>query len=334
MWADFGQGKTHSLLFIQNALAQQSGISILYVQLPPLTSGSPFVALYRQLMRGFPIDTLARRIFDHFQRSPLELFRNGTTSERTIYQLLWLVATQAPGNDSALQWLQGEKVRASDLGSLSIAGRKLSVPGAPTTAQDCQNVLDTLVTIATSFPSGRSDQLVLLVDEFQRIGELSSAKRIETCNALHLLFNRHPQGLRLVLAFAGGLPGVVDSVLTPDLQSRVHSRIDFPSLSKTDAREYLAELLAKYRAVPTDSEELYFPFEPLAVDHLIDLADPENQGLSPRRVNILFDRVTNGVLDDRAADPRGKQTTVSLAEVRKAVDRIGPELRAKLEETE
>lgn len=333
LWADFGQGKTHSLLFVQNEVASSSPAAMAhYLQLPPLTAGSPFVALYRQVMRDFPLEDLGRRVFNYFQTNPMHLFQHGTPTERFIYQLLWLIATRSPGSDSAARWLQGDPVSAAVSRSFSIGGRSIGLPAPPNSPQNCQNMLDTLLSICTEFPPGESNQFVLLIDEFQRIGELTPRRRTEVCDSIHLIFNRHPKNLRLVLAFAGGLPQIVTSVLTPDLHSRVTSVFGFPPLSADEGRLYVAELLADYRGgSEVESNNQFFPFEGAAVDLLIRVADEHGENLSPRRINILFDLVADAVLDARAAGDGG---LVTLSEAQDGVQRRRAEIARALAEEE
>jgi hypothetical protein len=301
-------------MYLQNRLADDEEATVHYAQLPPLTGGSPFVALYRQVMRDFPLEKLASRVFHYFERSPMSIFRSGRASDRLIYELLWLVATRAPGHDIAARWLRGEPVGAPDLGALQIGGRSLGLTLSLKTASDCQATLDSIVSVATEFPPGEEREIVFLLDEFQRIGELTPrSKRIEVCDAIHLLFNSHPQNLRLVLAFAGGEREIVNKVLTPDLQHRIHSRLDYPPLKVEEGVEYVAELLACY-AEPVSANR-FSPFEVEAVTHLVRIADDGTGMLSPRAINILFDRVTNALLDARLANGRNIDDNITLAEV-------------------
>jgi hypothetical protein len=312
MWADFGQGKTHSLYYLAQQLSHSEDVTH-YVQLPPLTTGSPFVALYRQLLRDFPLESLGHKVFEYFRNSPMDLFRIGTPSIRPILQLLWIVATNSPGKETALRWLRGDKVPPRDLPNLSIAGKSLSIGPAPTTAQDCQNTLDALISVVTDFPKPSSRNFILLIDEFQRIGELPPRKRIEVCSALHLLFNRHPDNLRLVLAFAGGLPEIVDAVLTPDLLNRVNGRLDLPPLSLHEGSDYIESLLAQYGA-----PDLNAVYSPDALTKILRSAAIDHE-LSPRRINVAFDLVTNAVLDRRTAAGDPDDAPLSGIEVDRAL---------------
>ena len=321
IWADFGQGKTHSLFHLAGAARKAPRQLVHYVQLPPLTSGSPFVALYRQLLRDFPLDLLARRVYERFQASPHDLARAGTPGIRNLIQLLWIIGTNSHGRDVAIRWLQAERIPPRQLDALLIGGRPIGIGPAPNSAQDCQNVLDGLMTVATDFPTARSGNVVLLIDEFQRIGELTYRKRVEVCDALHLLFNRHPEGFRMVLAFAGGLPEIVPNVLTSDLVSRVNSRMDLPPMSMEEGREYLSELLASYGHA-SDAKP-FGPYDRASVDLLLGLAAVAAE-LSPRRINVAFDVVSNAALDARGdAQPT---EDFSLDEVQRAATLLRGEL--------
>src|SRR4051794_12213479 len=102
LWADFGQGKSHSLMHLQHDVeASTRRASVHYVQLPPLTTGSPFVALYRQLMLDFPLDYLGSQVFEHFKSNPMQLLR-ADGGDKTVLQLLWIVGTNSPGKSAAL----------------------------------------------------------------------------------------------------------------------------------------------------------------------------------------------------------------------------------------
>jgi hypothetical protein len=327
LWADFGQGKTHALLHVENELESDPKTLVHYVQLPPLTTGSPFVALYRQVLRDFPLETLGRRVFERYRDSPQDLFRGPSPGERPIHQLLWLVGTSGAGKEVATRWLRGDKVSATETSALVIAGKHLAVGASPQNAQDCENVLDALVKTATDFPTDGAGQFVLLIDEFQRVGELTTRKRTEVCDALHLLFNRHPQGFRLVLAFAGGLPEVVGSVLTLDLQARVMTRLNLPPMTPSQGVAYLVGLIEAYAAQPQDGANEPFPYGPGALEAIVGFADTGTEGLSPRRLNITANMLSFEAL---AAREEGEDGPLSKGELAAAYDAQQDELSSSL----
>ena len=326
MWADFGQGKTHSLLYLA-ARATDASCQTHYVQLPPLTSGSPFVALYRQVMRDFPLHDLGRRVYDYYKASPMELPRAGTPTTRSIIQLLWLIGTQAPGADAAGRWLRAERIPSAELRSLMIGGKIIGIGSPPSSAQDCQNALDALVSIIVDFPQEGTGVFLLLIDEFQRIGELTPRKRIEVCDALHLLFNRHASGLRMVLAFAGGMPEIVPAILTDDLISRVNARIDLPPLTLSEGAAYLGELLSSYGI----DEPLGGPYSRSAVNKILALVAVDGH-VSPRRINVGFDLVTNEVMDRRVSQRIELSSQISDIDVDRALPAVRNHLVVELGE--
>ncbi len=259
----------------------------------------------------------------------MELPRAGTATTRSTIQLLWLIGTQAPGAETAGRWLRGERVGSSELRALMIGGKTIGIGPPPSTAQDCQNALDALVSVIVDFPHEGAGGFLLLVDEFQRIGELTPRKRIEVCDALHLLFNRHPFGLRMVLAFAGGLPEIVPAVLTDDLLSRINARIDLPPLTMAEGKAYLSGLMESYGIdEPADGA-----YGDEAINKILTLVSIDGS-VSPRRINIGFDLVTNTVLDQREASGKDAAGQISGVDVDRAVPLVRDHLVAELGEDE
>jgi hypothetical protein len=296
IWADFGQGKTHTLMHLDGEIESTENWLAHYVQLPPLTSGSPFVGFYKQLMLEFPLEAIAAMVFERFRRQPNQLFDYGRSLDRSIVQLLWMIHTKSHGYDVAVRWMRGDRVPASALRRLSISDRALNVPASPTRPADCQNVLDALISIYVDFSKSRSSQFILLIDEFQRVGELGPKKLVEFCDSLHLIYNKHSLHLQIVLAFATGAPEMIDLILTPDLRSREDSRTGFPALSLNEAIQYVEELIAIY-GYRSDSSAYIGPYEREGLKEVLRSVSKVTE-LTPRRINLIFDRLSNDYLDD------------------------------------
>jgi len=309
MWADFGQGKTHALLHLATSLNVAQNSLVHYVQLPSLTVSSPFVALYRQVMQDFPLERLGKLVFEHYRSNVHDIFRRPLPGAQPIHQLLWLVGTSAPGKDIAARWLRGDRVTSRETADLVIAGKKLSVGPSPQSAQDALNALDYLIGAAIAFAGKDDGKVVLLLDEFQRVGELTPRRRTEVCDSLHLLFNRHPQGFHLVLAFAGGLPRIVDSVLTNDLQARVSTRLHLPPMSSGQARDYLKELVS--------SSGGPFPYEVGAIEYIVESIGL-GEVISPRKLNVAAGVLTNEVLTHREETGASVDVPIGVGELQAA----------------
>jgi hypothetical protein len=300
VWADFGQGKTHTLMHLLNKVRSTESWLAHYIQLPPMTSGAPFVGFYKQLMLEFPIDVIANLVFERFRRQPNHLFDYGSSLDRSVVQLLWIIHTRSQGYDVAVRWIRGDKVPAAALRRLSIADNLLNVPASPTRPADCQNVLDALISVYIDFSNSKSSQFILLIDEFQRVGELGSKKMIEFCDSLHLIYNKHSLHLQIILAFATGAPEMIDLILTPDLRSREDSRTGFPAMTSAEGVQYVDELMGVYGYQDHDTEHIG-PYERDGVRQVID-AIVQVSDLTPRRINLMFDHISNDVLDKKEMD--------------------------------
>jgi hypothetical protein len=241
-------------------------------------------------MLDFPVDEIAKRVFNRFEQNVRNIFTTASPSVRLLNQLLWLIGTNAPSAGSARQWLRGERVPSQALRTMRIADRPLDVPAAPRTAQDCQNVLDGLITIALTKDGIQQQRFVLLIDEFQRAGELDEKKLKEVCDSLHLVYNRHPEGLRLVLTFASGSPAAVASSMTRDLKSRVISVIGLPAMLRQEASDYVRDLI-RTNAQEPERIVAWHPFSADSAGIVLKYAYEVSRRPSLRIVNIVFDRV-------------------------------------------
>jgi hypothetical protein len=216
---------------------------------------------------------------------------------------------------------------------LTIAGRSLSIPIAPRNAQECQNTLVGIFDVAINFPSRGSGQVVLLVDEFQRVGELGNRQMREVCDSLHLIYNRHAEGLRLLLAFATGNPDAIADFITGDLLARVQSKIGLPPPSRADVYTYVSELLTIYR-IDRSLQNPYHPFGQQAAKTLCDYVYDITDGFCTlRKINIVFDRCFNWFLDEGVHDRvmGGQEKEVITRDlVQECLKKIGPDLRALL----
>lgn len=314
IWADFGQGKTHTLLHLLDKINQNESTLVHYVQLPPMSSGSPFVNFYKQFMLEFPIERVAEVVFERFKKQPMQIFNYGSSLERSVIQLLWMIRTKSQNSDVAINWIRGERVPLTVLRKLMIGDKPVNIPASPTKAADCQNVLDTIIKIFTDLTPGTTKQFVLLLDEFQRIAALGPKKGTEFCDSLHLIYNKHPQHLQFILAFATGAPEMINSILTPDLRSREDSRTGFPDMSVDEGIQYFAELLSTYGY--TSPQPGYFgPYHQDGVREVLE-AIIERTELTPRRINVIFDQITNLALDEKEAINLDENTLITSEEIR------------------
>lgn len=339
-WADWGQGKSHTLFHLQSLLSRDSSAIVHYVQLPPLAGMSqPFKALFDQIMLEFPLGTIATKVYDHFEpdNNFAQLFspavRNTWPSH--VLQLLWMIKTKGPGSYIAERYLRGQRVTQRELNHLRVGDRVIQVPPSPKTAQDCQNILSDLVKIVINFPNPSGSQFVLLIDEFQRIAALGQNKMKQVCDSLHLIYNSNPNCLRLLFAFATGDPNSLRFTITGDLRSRVSNTFGLPPPSREEVTLYVKELLRSYQIEQQNQQE-FDPFDPAAAKLLCDYAyDTADGYCTLRNINLVFDRCFFQIIEDRRLTSDDSLTgeargPISLIEVSRAIESLDSDIKATL----
>jgi hypothetical protein len=142
---------------------------------------------------------------------------------------------------------------------------------------------------------------VVLIDEFQRIGELKANVRNEINAGLHAYFNANPTGLSIMLSFSFGKKENVPFLLSNELKSRAEPEtINLDVLSHGDAVEFLSDLLAQFRL--REEARWAYPFSQAAVNALIGHIH-QRKTLTPRRLMLYANHVlTAHLLNNPDAD--------------------------------
>lgn|GEM_PF-2176466 len=241
LWADFGAGKTHTLLYIkQEADAGRFGeVLPLYSVLPK--GCREFIDIYRAVVRAIP----PRLIRNAYQAALQSVGREKLDETLADVWLSLPKCFQAisigsePQQRVALGWLHAETgVTARDLHGLSILGRIRSTDEA---------VL-ALCGIVRLFNLAGSRRVLLMVDEFQRVETLRRQQQEDINAGLHGFFNACGQGMSLLLSFSFGVESNIRHFLNPELLSRADPlRISIPKLSIEEGEAFLTDLLAQAR---------------------------------------------------------------------------------------
>ena len=339
-WADWGQGKTHTLFHLDTLLPTDSSTLVHYVQLPPLAGvAQPFKALFDQIMMEFPLDDIATKVFAFFEpnNNMAQLFspavRNAWPSH--VLQLLWMLKTKGPGSYIAERYLRGQRVTQKELNQLRLGEKVIQVPPAPKTAQDCQNILSDIIKIVVNFPENSSSEFVLLIDEFQRIAALGKRKMQQVCDSLHLIYNANPKCVRFLFAFATGDPQSLRFSITGDLFSRVSNVFGLPPPSREEVITYVRELLSAYRISPAYEDDS-IAFDPEALRLLCDYAYDLGSGYCTlRNINLVFDKCFFWIIENRrfgteSSNTEETQGPVSSGEASHAIEILHSEIKAAL----
>lgn len=298
LWANFGMGKTHTLLHLQHLCTQTHGLLIPAYTVMPNKPGS-FLDVYREIVASLPFEYLGEQLVKVGGGSLVTnpLFNR---SPGVVAALLALRKGEIETSTAALQWLKAQPgLSAFDM-------RRIGVSYRIKTAEDAIHTLTTLTRLAIyRKPNAR---LVVLIDEFQRIGELKTSARNEINAGLHAYFNANPSGLSIMLSFSFGKKENVSFLLSNELKSRAEPEsISLDVMSPGDAGDFLGDLLAQFRLKPDD--RWAYPFSHQAVNAIIRHIS-QRKMLTPRRVMLY----ANHVLTSHVISRPDAEKEISAAE--------------------
>ncbi len=295
LWANFGMGKTHTLLHMHHLCQQTEGRLIpIYAVMPKRAKG--FLEVYRAIVSRLPYDYLGDQLVAAGQGWSGSLTQHPLFSQSpgVVNAILSMRSGDAEKGGIARQWLMAQPgLTAREL-------RKAGITYRIKTPEDAISTLSALTNLAVHNSAGLPKKLVIMLDEFQRIGELRPRIGGEINAGLHSYFNEHSKGLEIILSFSFGRQDNVSFLLSDELKSRAEpQRISLDVLSKTDAVVFIRDLLEQFRLQPTD--QWAFPFSEDAISTLVDHIAKTKQ-LTPRRLMLYANHVLLEGLMERDSD--------------------------------
>jgi hypothetical protein len=241
LWADFGAGKTHALLYFKQEIESGNfgGLLALYSALPK--GCREFLDIYRSVVRAITAEQLSSAY-----AASIKLL--GQKELHSRLDKIWPNLSKcfhsiAIGNDeqrsTALAWLHAEGgVSLKQLQGLSITSRIRSTDEA---------VL-ALTGIVRLFNSSGFSRVIFMVDEFQRVEALRRQQQDEINAGLHGFFNNCGSGMSLIVSFSFGLEENIRHFLNAELLSRADPiRLSIPALSLDEGNEFLGEIVSLAR---------------------------------------------------------------------------------------
>ena len=290
MWADFGMGKTHSLYHL-GSLVEANGqgrILAVYVVLP--REAKSFFDIYQNVIASLPLARItalfARLVSDStLQNVTNEHFKN----QNDLGRALWLLATGDDTQQSiARRWLMGQKPNQTDLNRTGL--------GSTTRSPDQANSQLTALIQFLANADEEIDRVLIMFDEFQRIGSTSKRSFNEINDGLHTFFNQNPKGLSLILSFSFGDPSFVQFHLNDELKSRASKRtISLGPFSIEDATRFVGDLIELQRDEGHSGVPGTHPFTEEAVSEILQYITV-GKPLTPRRIMLYFDHVMKEAL--------------------------------------
>jgi hypothetical protein len=316
MWSWYGAGKTHTAFYLANLCHKRyKSLVPVYTECPRDAGG--FSDLYRVTVAQFVLE----EVIDGFLEASTGPVEKGSF-RRAMDPDLSSALTQAALGDRPLQvllhqWLLGNPLPRKSLSQLGVGARIATTEQCSTTLAD----IIALLTIGSRVPSTSSSErkrIVWIVDEIQRVEEFSAATQRSILSGLVGVFNRCPTGLTVLLAYSGE-PREKDlpKWIPRDLADRIgyDKPMLLPPMRSDEGRLFVRDLLARFRLPEGPNRGEYFPFEPKAIEELVDVLT-KKRDLTPRALMQCLDASL------RYFEPRlrnGTMASISLKDLQEAL---------------
>lgn len=295
LWANFGMGKTHTLLHIKH-LCSQTGSTLIPIYVVMPNRPAAFLDIYRAIVSELPFEFLGEQLVKVGYQAPggVALHPMFARTPGLVNALLAMRSGDIERTTAARQWLSAQP----GLGAREL--RTIGVTYRIKTAEDAIQALTALTKLAT-FGAKTPAKLVVLLDEYQRIGELKTSVRAEINAGMHGYFNTNPTGLEMFLSFSFGRQENVAYLLSGELKSRAAPEtINLDVLSKWEALEFLRELLDSFRLRP--DVNWAYPFSPEALEGMVEHI-ARSKALTPRRLMLYSDHILQQSIILQENDP-------------------------------
>jgi hypothetical protein len=262
-----------------------------------------FLDVYREIVAALPFEDLSEQLIKVGSGTGANIAMNPLFARTpgVIRALLAIRKGEIETSTTAIQWLKAQP------GLSSTDMRQIGVTYRIKTAEDAIHTLKALTKLAIyNRPNAR---LVLLIDEYQRIGELKASTRNEINAGLQSYFNANPTALTIILSFSFGKKENVSFLLSNELKARSEPEtLSLDVLTPGQAIEFFGDLLARFHLQQND--RWAFPFSPQAINALIAYI-AQRKALTPRRLMLY----ANHVLTEREINNPGTDEEIHVSEV-------------------
>lgn len=319
IWSWYGAGKTHTVYYLANQCSKKHRRLLpVYTELPRDAKG--FVDLYKVVVGQIPTESIVDAFLE-FTTGPREKPAFGHTLDPDLSAALTQAALgNRPTKVLLGQWLLGNPLPQS-------SQRELGVGMRINTTEKCAVVMADLVSLlAPRRPlSGEGlstpTRLIWIVDEVQRVEDLSPSARQSVLSGIVGVFNRSPTGLTILLSYTGApSEGSLPDWITDDLKDRIglERPMLLPPLRSDEAMILIQELLAHFRLPEPAHHGVFYPFDRAAIEALVR-ALAKNGDLKPRSIMETLDASL------RHLEPRlrsGKLSIITVGALRESLDRF------------
>lgn len=251
-WANLGAGKTHALLHLGHLL-RASKIVPAFVEMPQ--QPKRFVELYQRIAEELSVEDLVDLasgdgISGELARA-VRVLKHGTTSEQQL----------------ARSWLSAARPPLRELKAATGLGARI---------EDDAHACDVLCALVAAFGS-RGRRLVVLLDEFQRIGSIQAKQRETMLSHLRSVFSRNPSHFSIVIAVGSRIEKTALDLLPPELRTLmgVQPTISLPEMSRDEALAFLRGRLAAFRPQGYAGDAAA-PFGEVALEATVDFVSAQD----------------------------------------------------------
>jgi hypothetical protein len=295
LWSWFGAGKTHTLYYLANRCSQTrhsmgSRLYSMYSEFPKAPKS--FVDVYRSFALGLEMDELIDAYLE-VNTSPdstLLLRDFMSTSPDLVTAMNVMTSGEFHDQQIALRWLRGEALSAAQFRSVGIQQKIAN----PEEASRVMAGLVRLMSLASKSQHRPGCRVIWLLDEFQRIEQLTVRLRDEINVGLHSTFNACPSGLSIILSFSGSPKPELPGYFTNEMRDRIGLTkvMILPPLQKDEAMVFISDLLKELRTLEAFGKPALFPFNEDSCHSIIDWTATQAE-LKPRMLMQAFDAVLN-----------------------------------------
>ena len=246
LWADFGAGKTHTLLYLrQLTLSKYNGVVYpIYLTLPK--DARSFIDIYRAIVSSITVDKLMDGYSKLPKTSQVFVTTNPFLGER-LKTLSEVFKTLNMGSD-----MMKQTARKWILADQSLSQRELISASLPDKIRNSDDAINTLSGISRLLISCHF-RLLIMIDEFQRAGLLRRGIQNDLQAGLHTFLNNCPKGVSMILSFKFGSAREIQDYLSSELEDRADPQtITIPVLKPEEAEEFLHDLVESVKS--TDNQ--------------------------------------------------------------------------------
>ena len=271
IWANLGAGKTHTLYHLACMLQQEASSRTIcsFIEMPEQLRS--FVDVYKRIAAALPLDEVTNIITNcPAGKLPTNLYRAGNVLKHG-----------GPAEKQiARAWFYAERPYLSEL-------RKCS--GINERIEDDAVAEDVLVGLVRAFEHAKC-RLVVLIDEFQRIGVLKSAIRQRILSSLRTVFSRSPRHFSVIMAIQSRVEKSALELIPPELTTLMGRKptISLPEMDVAEATEFVLGRFRFFRPAKYVGSETA-PFQRETIGAVLDYMTAEaGIPLSPREILDAF----------------------------------------------